>query len=252
MSTPTLAVRRLVKRFGGVLATDHVDLTVWPNEIHALIGPNGAGKSTLVHQLAGTLRADSGSIHFLGQDVTRLPTHQRVLAGIARSYQITNIFARYSVLHNVMLAVLARSGSSLRFVGSPLEEAALLREAKEVIAAVGLAGSEHAQASLMSYGQQRRVEVALALATRPKLLLLDEPLAGMGASDAGEMIALIEQIKQRTTIVLVEHDMDAVFRLADRISVLVHGQVIASDTPSAIRTSAAVREAYLGDEAVAA
>ena len=251
MSVPVLQVRGLVKRFGGVLATDHVDLSVPAHEVHALIGPNGAGKSTLVHQLAGTLRPDDGRIEFMGRDITALPAHRRVLAGVARSYQITNVFMNCSVLHNVLLAVQARSGSSFRFTGSPFDEPALLRESRAVIAAVGLAGSEGELLRAMSYGQQRRVEIALALATNPKLLLLDEPLAGMGSGDAEQMVALIQQLKQRTTIVLVEHDMGAVFRLADRISVLVYGKVIASDVPSAIRASATVREAYLGEEAAA-
>ena len=243
-----LTVRGLVKRFGGVLATDHVDLDVAPHEVHALIGPNGAGKSTLVHQLAGTLRPDSGRIEFDGQDITGLVTHRRVLAGIARSYQITNVFANYTVLHNILLAVQARSGSSLRFSGSPFDEAGLQQQAHAVIAQVGLTGSEGQLLRAMSYGQQRRVEIALALATNPRLLLLDEPLAGMGPADAEQMVALILKLKQQASIVLVEHDMDAVFRLADRISVLVYGKVIASDTPAAIRASPLVRKAYLGEE----
>ncbi len=251
MNAPVLKVAKLVKRYGGVVATDHVDFSVAPNEIHALIGPNGAGKTTFVHQLAGSLRPDGGSIEFIGRDITRMPIHERVLAGVARSHQITSVFGRYSVLHNVLLAVQARSGSSFRFTGSPFEERALVDQAHAVIATVGLAGKDKVIASTLSHGQQRRVEIALALATQPKLLLLDEPLAGMGTADADEMIALIETLRAQTTIVLVEHDMNAVFRLADRITVLVQGRVIATGAPDAIRASPEVREAYLGEEVIA-
>ena len=248
MSEATLRVRNLVKRFGGVTATDQVSLDFAPNEIHALIGPNGSGKTTLVHQLAGSLLPDEGSIEFVGRDITRMPIHRRVIAGIARSYQLTNVFAGYTVLHNVLLAILARSGSSFRFWGSLFSEETLIREAFEVIVRVGLAGRGDHLVESLSYGEQRRVEIALALATRPKLLLLDEPLAGMGLADASEIVSLIERLKVQATIVLIEHDMSAVFRLADRISVLVYGKVIATDTPLAIRASPVVRKAYLGEE----
>lgn len=249
MSAPALTIKNLVKRFGGIIATDHVNLSVDANEIHALIGPNGAGKTTLVHQMAGSLIPDSGSIEFMGCDIARLAMHKRVLAGVARSHQLTNIFSGYTVLHNVMLAVQARCGSSFRFTGSPFNEPELITEACHIIARVGLQGSELQVARAMSYGQQRRVEIALALATRPRLLLLDEPLAGMGASDATEIVRLIETLKAHTTIILIEHDMNAVFRLADKISVLVYGKVIATDAPAAIRASPVVRKAYLGEEA---
>lgn len=251
VTPPTLRVNGLVKRFGGVLATDHVDLTVDANEIHALIGPNGAGKTTLVHQLAGSLKSDSGRIEFMGQDISRMPIHKRVLAGVARSHQITSVFGRYTALHNVLLAVQARSGSSFKFTGSPFREKRLVDQARAVLATVGLRGKEDVVVHELSYGEQRRVEIALALATQPKVLLLDEPLAGMGASDAAEMIGLIGRLRSDVTIVLVEHDMGAVFRLATRISVLVYGKVIATDEPNAIRSSAIVRHAYLGDEAAA-
>lgn len=248
MTSPALRIRDLVKRFGGILATDHVNLQVERNVIHALIGPNGAGKTTLVHQLAGTLHSNSGAIEFLGHEISSMPIHERVRTGIARSYQITNIFPNYTVLHNVMLAVQARSGSSFRFWGSPMGEETLVQEARTVLATVGLSGREGDQAKSLSYGEQRRIEIGLALATQPKLLLLDEPLAGMGAADAEQMVHLIEVLKKTVTIVLIEHDMGAVFRLADFISVLVYGKVIATDTPAAIRNSPVVRQAYLGDE----
>lgn len=245
-----LRIRNLVKRFGGIAATDHINLTVAPNEIHALIGPNGAGKTTLVHQLAGSLFPDEGSIEFLGRDIARMTMHKRVIEGVARSYQLTNIFAGYNVLHNVLLAVQARNGSSFRFWGSPFNEGELIQEVFRVIEMVGLQGRELQLVKALSYGEQRRVEIALALATQPKLLLLDEPLAGMGLADAAEIVSLIERLKAHTTIVLIEHDMNAVFRLADQISVLVYGKVIATDTPMAIRASPVVRKAYLGDESI--
>ncbi len=247
MSRALLEARGLVKRFGGIAATDDVDLTIEAGEVHALIGPNGAGKTTLVHQLAGSLRSDSGSIAFEGRDISRTSLHQRALRGLARSYQITNVFPKYTVLHNVLLAAQARSGSSFRFTGSPFEERELVDAAMEVGSAVGLAARMHAVVATLAYGERRRVELALALATRPKLLLLDEPLAGMGSSDAAEMIALLGALPRTTAIVLVEHDMDAVFKLADRVSVLVYGKVIATDTPAEIRRSSAVRQAYLGE-----
>ena len=249
MSAPLLAVRGLVKRFGGIVATDHVDLSVDAGEIHALIGPNGAGKTTLVNQLAGSLRPDGGTIVFDGRDISRLSLHRRALAGLARSYQITNVFPAYTVLHNVLLAVQARSGSSLRFTGSPFAEAALVREAQGVVSLVGLDAMAQTPVASLAYGERRRVELALALATAPRLLLLDEPLAGMGTTDAEAMIELIHRLRQRTTIVLVEHDMAAVFKLADRISVLVYGKVIATGTPAEVRRSPLVRQAYLGEEA---
>ncbi len=248
MSQPALRVQGLVKRYGGIVATDHVDLTVDPHEIHALIGPNGAGKTTLVHQLAGSLRSDGGRVECFGRDVTRMPMHQRVLGGVARSHQITNVFGSYTVLHNVLLAVQARSGSSFRFTGSPFEEDDLIRQARAVIERVQLKGRDEVLVQALSYGDQRRVEIALALATNPKLLLLDEPLAGMGPADAAQMVELIRSLKSDAAIVLVEHDMGAVFQLADRITVLVYGKVIASGTPQEIRSSEAVRSAYLGEE----
>lgn len=248
MTAPALEIRNLVKRFGGVVATDHVNLSVAANEIHALIGPNGAGKTTLVHQLAGSLLPDAGSIEFFGLDIARLSMHKRVRKGVARSHQLTNIFSGYTVLHNLLLAVQARDGSSFRFMGSPFNERHLIDEAGDIIRLVGLAGRESQLARTLSYGEQRRVEIALALATRPRLLLLDEPLAGIGSAEAGDIVNLIDLLKVKTTIVLIEHDMNAVFKLADKISVLVYGKVIATDTPAAIRASPAVRKAYLGGE----
>jgi branched-chain amino acid transport system ATP-binding protein len=247
-----LEVRNLRKRFGGVAASDGVSLDVRRGEVHALIGPNGAGKTTLIAQLSGSIAADEGQIIFLGQDVTKQKQHNRVKAGLARSYQITSIFQRFTVLDNLALAVQARSGSSLSFWRPVESERALFDEARGVAAEVGLAGREDAPASTLAHGEQRALELGLALATRPKLVLLDEPTAGMGPEESQRMIALVDRLRGRLTVLLVEHDMDAVFRLADRISVLVNGRVIATGAPQEIRNNPEVKRAYLGEEATAA
>jgi branched-chain amino acid transport system ATP-binding protein len=242
-----LELKSVSKRFGGVVATDEVTLDVKPGEVHALIGPNGAGKTTLVAQIAGDLASDSGAIVFEGADVTRAAQHERVRAGLARSYQITSIFRRFSVLDNLALAVQARSASSFSFWRPVASETALAEEAREIAAQVGLSARESTLAAALAHGEQRALEVGLALATRPRLVLLDEPLAGMGPEESLGMIALIERMRAQVAVLLVEHDMDAVFRLADRISVLVSGRVIASGAPEAIRSDPEVRRAYLGD-----
>jgi branched-chain amino acid transport system ATP-binding protein len=244
-----LELRGVSKRFGGVVATDDVALDVKEGEVHALIGPNGAGKTTLVAQIAGDLSIDSGSIRFEGADVTQAPQHRRVRVGLARSYQITSLFGRFSVLDNLALAVQARSGSSFSFWRPVASESSLADEARAIAAQIGLAGREDAGAAALAHGEQRALEVGLALATRPKLLLLDEPLAGMGPEESRAMIALIERVRARVAVLLVEHDMDAVFRLADRVSVLVSGRVIATGSPEAIRAHPEVRKAYLGESA---
>jgi len=244
-----LELKGLSKRFGGVIATDGVALDVKPGEVHALIGPNGAGKTTLVAQIAGDLASDGGAIVFRGADVTRAPQHQRVRAGLARSYQVTSIFRRFSVLDNLALAVQARSGSSFSFWRPVASEEALAGEARAIAAEIGLSGREDVAAAELAHGEQRALEVGLALATRPKLVLLDEPMAGMGAEESQRMIALIERVRVQVAVLLVEHDMDAVFRLADRISVLVSGRVIASGAPEAIRAHPDVKKAYLGEGA---
>jgi branched-chain amino acid transport system ATP-binding protein len=242
-----LRVRGLVKRFGGVAASDGVDLDVREGEVHALIGPNGAGKSTLVNQLSGALRPDAGTIAFDGRDITRLAMHRRVDAGLARSFQVTSVFARFTALDNVALAVQARSGTSFAFWRPVAAEAALFDEARALLARVGLEARASVEAASLSHGEQRRLEVALALATRARLLLLDEPLAGLDARESADLVALLREIRAGATLLLVEHDMDAVFRLADRISVLVYGRVIATGTPAEIRADVEVRRAYLGD-----
>jgi branched-chain amino acid transport system ATP-binding protein len=246
-----LELKKVSKRFGGVVATDGVALEVAQGEVHALIGPNGAGKTTLIGQISGSLATESGEIRFLGEELTRLPQHERVRLGLARSYQITSIFKRFSVLDNLALAVQARSGSSFSFWRPLAAEAALFEEARSIAAEIGLENRLAALAGTLAHGEQRALEVGLALATRPKLVLLDEPMAGMGPEDSQRMIALISGIRARVTVLLVEHDMDAVFRLADRITVLVNGRVIATGAPEAIRTHPEVRRAYLGDELAA-
>jgi len=251
---PLLEVRDLSKHFGGIYALNAASLSVDEGEVHGLIGPNGAGKTTLIHVLSGALAPDSGQVFFAGQDLARRPMHRRVALGLARSYQITNLFARLSVLDNVTIGVQARVrdwGSSFSF-WTPFAvssvNSAIIDEAYALLAQVALADVAQRRAGQLSHGQQRCLEVALALATDPKLLLLDEPMAGMGPDESARMVELIEKLARRVTILLVEHDMDAVFRLADRISVLVGGHLIASGEPEAIRADAEVRRAYLGDD----
>ena len=243
-----LEVQGLVKRYGGLVATDGVDLAVRAGEIHALIGPNGAGKTTLIQQLSGALAPDAGRIVFDGQDITALSMHERVHQGLARSYQITSIFARLSVLDNVALALQARSGSSLRFWRAAREERQRYEQARAVLQRVGLGERVAQTAGVLSHGEQRQLEVGIALATGARLLLLDEPMAGMGPEESERMVALLQSLRDECTLLLVEHDMDAVFRLADTISVLVAGRIIASGAPAAIRAHAEVKRAYLGDE----
>ncbi len=250
MSDPVLQVDNLVKRFGGLVATDGLSLDIRAGEVHAVIGPNGAGKTTMIAQLIGELRSDSGSIRFMGQDITGLPVHRRSHLGIARSFQITSIFLNFTALENVMLSVQAHDGHSFRFWRDARSDPALREPAMAALRQVGLDRRADVVASALSHGEHRQLEIAMALATRPKLLLLDEPMAGMGPEDSARMVAMLKAIKGSITILLIEHDMDAVFALADRITVLVYGKGIATDTPDAIRRNAQVRQAYLGDETV--
>ena len=247
---PLLDVRNVRKHFGGIYALNDVSLALEPGEVHALIGPNGAGKTTLIHVLSGALAADDGQVVFDGNDLVRRPMHERVALGLARSYQITNIFVRLTVLDNVTMAVQARTrdwGTSFSFWKPFALDAEIIAEAHALLAQVSLESAAGRRAGQLSHGEQRCLEVALALATKPKLLLLDEPMAGMGPRESERMVALIQQLARKVTILLVEHDMDAVFRLADRISVLVGGRVIATGEPDAIRADVEVRRAYLGD-----
>jgi branched-chain amino acid transport system ATP-binding protein len=246
-----LELRGVTKRFGGLVATDDVTLEIARGEVHALIGPNGAGKTTLVAQISGVLPTDTGRIVFNGHDITRLSAHARVAAGLARSYQITSIFRRFSVLDNLALAVQARSGSSFSFWRPVSAERALFDEARSIANEIGLGEKADTLAATLAHGEQRALEVGLTLATNPQLVLLDEPMAGMGPQESQAMIALIHRIRSRVTVLLVEHDMDAVFRLADRISVLVSGRLLATGAPAQIRADPAVRKAYLGEELAA-
>ncbi len=244
-----LSVRKLSKRFGGVNATDEVSLDVAAGEVHALLGPNGAGKTSLINQLSGAILPDRGRVFFRGHDITRLSTHERVARGLVRSYQVTRLFKSMTALDNLALAVQARSGSSLSFWRPVHRERRLFEEARAMLDRIGLGARADTLADHLAHGEQRALEVGLALATRPALLLLDEPLAGTGPKESERMVALIESLRQSATVLLVEHDVDAVFRLADRVTVLVNGRVIASGAPQAVRADPAVIAAYLGEEA---
>jgi len=244
-----LEIRGLTKRFGGVLASDGISLDVPAGELHAIIGPNGAGKSTLIGQLAGEIAPERGHIFFNGRDITALPTHRRSVLGLARSFQITSLFLDFTVLDNVALAVQAHAGHSFRFWRPARTETGLRLPARAALARVGLENRADVVCANLSHGEHRQLEIAMALATAPRMLLLDEPMAGMGADESLRMIALLHEPKREHTILLIEDDMDAVFRLADRITVLVDGRVIASGPPDVIRADADVRKAYLGDHA---
>jgi len=244
-----LEVRNLVKTFGALRATDGIDFDVREGETHAIIGPNGAGKTTFIGQLAGDLRPDSGRIAFAGEDVTALRAPQRARKGLARSFQITSIYPEFSAAANVALAVQAHGGHSFRFWRDARRDPSLIEPARKILEDVGLGARANELAANLSHGEQRQLEVAMALATRPRLLLLDEPMAGMGVEESRRMIGFLGTLKQRHTMILVEHDMDAVFRLADRISVLVYGRLIATGSPDEIRANPEVRVAYLGEDA---
>jgi branched-chain amino acid transport system ATP-binding protein len=243
---PILTVANLAKRFGGIVATDDLSLEVTAGELHAIIGPNGAGKTTLIAQLSGQLIPDSGRIRFAGVDITNLPSHRRSHLGLARSFQITSLFLDLSVLDNVALAVQAHAGHSFQFWRDARTERALRDPARAALERVGLAGRAERPAAALSHGEHRLLELAMALAGRPRMLLLDEPMAGLGPEESAAMVEMLRALKQDVTILLVEHDMEAVFALADRITVLVYGRAIASGAPAAIRADEAVREAYLG------
>src|SRR5262245_5333708 len=226
-----LEVRGLTKQFGALRASDGIDFDVVEGETHAVIGPNGAGKTTFISQLAGNLRPDSGTVRFAGADITALPAPRRARLGLARSFQITSVYPDFTALQNVALAIQAHSGHSFRFWRDARTDPALVEPARKILGELGLGGRSEVLAANLSHGEQRQLELAIALATAPRLLLLDEPMAGMGIEESQRMIELLSSLKRRHTIILVEHDMDAVFRLADRISVLVYGRVIATDTP---------------------
>jgi branched-chain amino acid transport system ATP-binding protein len=250
VADPLLRVEKLVRRFGGILATDHVSLDVAHGELHAIIGPNGAGKTTLISQLTGHLTPHSGSIFLAGRDITGMPAYRRSALGLARSFQITSLLPDFTAADNVALAAQAHHGHSFRFWGNVRKENVLRDAAQAALERVGLGGRADALVSRLSHGEQRELELAVALVTKPQLLLLDEPMAGLGITESARMLKLLLELRREVTIVLVEHDMAAVFALADRISVLVYGRVIASGAPADIRQNDEVKRAYLGDQHV--
>ena len=250
MADPLLRVENLVRRFGGIVATDNLSLDVAKGELHAIIGPNGAGKTTLISQLTGQLAPSTGTIHFAGRDVTRLPAWRRSMLGLARSFQITSLLPDFTAADNVALAAQAHDGHSFYFWGNARKEKQLRDTALSALTRVGLDHRADVVVSKLSHGEQRELELAVALATKPQLLLLDEPMAGLGSTESARMVKLLQELRREVTIVLVEHDMEAVFALADRISVLVYGRVIASGTSAQIRSNEEVKRAYLGDQRV--
>jgi branched-chain amino acid transport system ATP-binding protein len=243
-----LEIDALTKRFGGVVASDGISLALPRGELHALIGPNGAGKTTLIGQLTGEIAPESGRIRFDARDVTALPVYRRSQLGLARSFQIASLFPEFTALDNVALAVQAHAGHSFRFWRDVRRERELREPARDALSRVGLAPRADVRVTELSHGERRQLEIAMALATRPRMLLLDEPMAGMGPEESTRLVETLRQLKGGITILLVEHDMDAVFALADRISVLVYGRIIASGEPAAIRADTTVREAYLGEQ----
>jgi branched-chain amino acid transport system ATP-binding protein len=243
-----LAIDGLTKRFGGVLASDNVLLDVVKGEIHAIIGPNGAGKTTLIGQITGELTPDAGRVRFDGQDITELPVYTRSALGLARSFQITSLFLDFTALDNVALAVQAHAGHSFHFWKDARQENVLRKPARAALERAGLAHRADDIVANMSHGEHRQLELAMALATGPRMLLLDEPMAGLGPEESARMVQTLRELKRELTILLIEHDMEAVFALADRISVLVYGRVIASGAPETIRANAEVRQAYLGEQ----
>lgn len=248
MTAPVLRLEKLNKSFGALQVTRELSLTVVPGEIHAVIGPNGAGKTTLVGQVSGSVRSDSGRVTFAGKDVTGLSVAKRARRGLGRSFQITAILPEFSVLENVALGVQSRAGHSFRFLKAVATDRRLNDKAFAVLKTLGLEGRAATRAGSLSHGEKRILELAIALAGEPKLLLLDEPMAGTGPEETAQIVAVLKQLKSNTPMLLIEHDMDAVFQLADRISVLVYGEIIATGVPEEIRADAAVREAYLGSE----
>ena len=248
MTAPLLQIVGLTKRFGGVIASDDITLDIPAGEFHAVIGPNGAGKTTLTGLLAGEIEPDGGRVRFDGADITALAVDRRSHLGLARSFQITSLFPDFTALDNVALAVQAHCGHSFRFWHDARRDGDLREAALVALDRVDLGERARMRVAALSHGEHRQLEIAMALATRPRLLLLDEPMAGMGAEESTRMVAMLRALKGGVTVVLIEHDMEAVFALADRITVLVYGRVIASGKPEAIRADAAVREAYLGEQ----
>ncbi|MEC7257636.1 MAG: ABC transporter ATP-binding protein [Pseudomonadota bacterium] len=243
-----LQIDGLNKSFGGIKATDNLNLSVDKGELHAVIGPNGAGKTTMISQLCGSQRPDTGRILYAGRDITTLPPHKRAHLGITRSYQITSLIMEMSVIDNVALALQARDGHSFRFLRPARSLGHLRDKAMDLLGKVDLTAKAEHRTKALSHGEHRRMEIAIALASNAELMLLDEPMAGLGSHESMQMVELLRGIKGQHTILLIEHDMEAVFALADRISVLVYGHIIATGTPDEIRGNEAVQHAYLGEE----
>lgn len=248
MTSPVLSTHNISKSFGALKASQDISIDIYPNQIHALIGPNGAGKSTLIKQLAGELKSDSGHIDFMGKNITNLDTVERARLGLGRSFQISSVIPEFTVLENIMLALRGREQSCFRFQRNWQSNTKLMNEAKDFAKQTNLHDRLKAIASEISHGERRRLELSMALALRPKIFLLDEPMAGLGSEGAAEMTTLLSKLKSHAPILLVEHDMDAVFALADQISVLVYGEIIAKGSVEEIRNNEDVRRAYLGDE----
>lgn len=250
MTRPVLSTHGICKSFGALEASKDITLDLRPGEIHALIGPNGAGKSTLIKQIAGSLRPDSGEVHFLGHDVSASDTVARARMGLGRTFQISALAMEYTVLQNVLLGALGAQGKVFRFFGNALKDKSLRATAQDALERVGLQDSAAELTGALSHGQRRLLEVAVALTLAPKAFVMDEPMAGLGAEGSARLTSFLDGLRAQAPILLVEHDMDAVFALADRISVLVYGQIIATGTISEIRENPEVRTAYLGDDAI--
>lgn len=250
MADAVLETRSLTKRFGGLLVTDAVTLDVKEGELHAIIGPNGAGKTTLINQLSGELPADQGAVNFLGKNITALPISGRARLGLLRSYQITSVFEEFTVLENVALSALGAQSHAWQFWRPLLGQASLKDTARRALELTRLAHRADARVAELAYGERRQLELAMALSAKPKVLLLDEPMAGMSPQESVQVIELLKSLKGQVSILLIEHDMEAVFALADRITVLVYGKVLCTGTPDEIRHNPEVKTVYLGDEAI--
>ena len=248
MAETLLEIDELTKRFGGVVASDAISLAIPTGELHAIIGPNGAGKTTLIAQLAGEIAPNAGRIRFAGGDITGLPIFRRSQLGLARSFQVTSLFLDFTAIENVALAVQAHAGHSFHYWRPASEEPELREPARAALARVGLAARADMLVACLSHGEHRQLEIAMTLATKPRMLLLDEPMAGLGPEESARMVNMLRELKRELTILLIEHDMEAVFALADRNTVLVYGRIIASGAPEAIRNHPQVRQAYLGEQ----